>query len=130
MAQSGARVGLAVSLIALPDSLNPALIGAASFLSTRQHARRRTAAFTGAAFAVTLAGGLLLALGLGNLILSWLPKTGPTLRYALAIAAGVVLVAAGAGIWWRRRALASTPSAERGHGGGAGNAALLGAGVA
>src|SRR5437763_1908777 len=110
MAQSGASLALAVSAIALPDSLNPSLIGVATYLAARPNPRRRTAAFTAAAFAVTLAGGALLALGLGDLILSVVPKPDPTLKYALEIAAGVLLVLAGAGIWWRRLALVSEQS--------------------
>ena len=121
---------LAVSAIALPDSLNPSLIGVATYLAARPHPRRRTAAFTAAAFAVTLVGGLLLALGLGDLILSLVPKPSQTLKYALEITAGVLLVIAGAGMWWRRRALASEPSREQDAGAGAGASALLGAGVA
>ena len=132
MAQSGVSVALAVSAIALPDSLNPSLIGVATYLAASPHPRRRTAAFTAAAFAVTLAGGALLALGLGDLILSLVPKPSRTLKYALEIAVGVLLVIAGAVLWWRRRQLASEPSHGHGHGdgGGAGSAALLGAGVA
>ena len=128
MAQSGASVALAVSAIALPDSLNPSLIGVAIYLAARPHPRRRTAAFTAAAFAVTLAGGILLALGLGDLILALLPKPSQKLKYTLEVTVGVVLVIGGAVIWWRRRALASEPS--RGHEASGGNAVLLGAGVA
>ena len=130
MAQSGASVALAVSAIALPDSLNPSLIGVAIYLAARPHPRRRTALFTAAAFAVTVTGGVLLAVGLGDLILSIVPKPGPTLKYALEIVVGALLVIAGAVIWWRRRALGGDPSRKHGEDGGSGNAALLGAGVA
>ena len=130
MAQSGVSLALAVSAIALPDSLNPSLIGVATYLAASPHPRRRTAAFTAAAFAVTLAGGVLLALGLGDLILSLVPKPSRTLKYTLEIAVGALLVIAGAVLWWRRRSLASEPSHGHGDGGGAGSAALLGAGVA
>jgi cytochrome c biogenesis protein CcdA len=130
MAQSGASLALAVSAIALPDSLNPSLIGVAIYLAARPRPRRRTAVFTAAAFAVTLTGGVLLAVGLGDLILSLVPKPSQTLKYTLEIVVGVVLVIVGAVIWWRRRALASEPSREHGDGAGGGNAALLGAGVA
>ena len=67
MAQSSASLALAVSAIALPDSLNPSLIGVATYLAARPNPRRRTVAFTAAAFVVTLAGGALLAVGLGDL---------------------------------------------------------------
>ena len=70
-------LALAVVAIALPDSLNPSLIVAAIFLALGQHPFRRTLAFTLAAFVVTLAGGMLIALGLGDLILSLLPHPSP-----------------------------------------------------
>jgi Sap, sulfolipid-1-addressing protein len=130
MAQSEASLALTVSAIALPDSLNPSLIGVAIYLAARPNPRRQTAAFTAAAFAVTLAGGVLLALGLGDLILSIVPKPGQTLKYALEIAVGAALVIAGAGTWWRRRALAGGPSHRDVADTGTGGAAVLGAGVA
>src|SRR5947209_4755213 len=112
MAQPGVSVALAVSAIALPDSLNPSLIGVAIYLAARPHPRRRTAAFTGGAFVVTLAGGVLLAVGLGDLILSLVPKPSPTLKYVLEIAVGALLVIGGAVIWWRRRALGRQASGK------------------
>jgi cytochrome c biogenesis protein CcdA len=128
MAQSGASVAFAVSAIALPDSLNPSLIGVAIYLAARPHPRRRTAAFTAAAFAVTLAGGVLLALGLGDLIVSLVPKPSHMLKYTIETAVGVLLVVGGAVVWWRRGALAGEPS--RGHEARGGSAVLLGVGVA
>ena len=87
-------------------------------------------AFTCAAAAVTFAAGLALALGLGDLIISLLPKPGRTLKYSLIIAAGCVLAAGGAIVWFRRKALAghapSPESSSRSHG----SAVILGAGVA
>ena len=128
MARSDAGLALVVTMIALPDSLNPSLIGVAIYLAAQPRPGQRTAVFTAAAFAVTLAGGLLVALGVGDLILSLVPKPGPTLKYSLEVALGILLIVIGAGLWWRRRALVSEPS--RKPKGGTGNAALLGAGVA
>jgi len=71
-----------------------------------------------------------LAVGLGDLILSIVPKPGPTLKYTLEIVVGALLVIAGAVIWWRRQALGGDPSRKHGEDGGGGNATLLGAGVA
>ncbi len=130
MAQSEASLALAVSAIALPDSLNPSLIGVAIYLAARPNPRRQTAAFVAAAFAVTLGGGVLLALGLGDLILSLVPKPSQTLKYTLEIVVGVALVLAGAGTWWRRRALAGGTSHHDKAGTGTAAAAALGAGVA
>ena len=72
----------------------------------------------------------MLAVGLGDLILSIVPKPGPTLKYTLEIVVGALLVIAGAVIWWRRQALGGDPSRKHGEDGGGGNATLLGAGVA
>ena len=123
------KLALAVVLIALPDCINPTLIGAELFVATGAHPRRRTAMFTAAAIAVTLAFGLAFALGLGDLILSLVPKVGPAVKYALITAAGVVLTVGGTVVWIRRRALANSGSSQgpiHSHG----SAALIGAGVA
>lgn len=118
--------------IALPDSLNPTLIVGAVYLALGGHPFRRTLAFTLAAFAVTLAGGLVVALGLGDLILSLLPKLSRTLKYELLTALGMALMGGGAVIWWRRRSLAETepPSRQERTGRGGGSAWLVGAGIA
>jgi cytochrome c biogenesis protein CcdA len=123
------KLAAAVVMIALPDCINPTLIGAELFVATGGHPRRRTAMFTLAAFTVTLAFGLAFALGLGDLVLSLLPKVGPTVKYALIAAAGVVLTTGGAIVWFRRDALAGSQAPEtriRSHG----SSALIGAGIA
>lgn len=123
------KLAIAVVAIALPDCINPSLIGAELFVATGPDPRRRTVAFTLAAFAVTFAVGLALSLGLGDLILSVLPKPGRTLKYSLIAAAGLVLVVGGTVVWIRRRALASSdPTADRGR--SHGSAGMLGAGIA
>jgi cytochrome c biogenesis protein CcdA len=123
------KLALAVVMIALPDCINPTLIGAELFVATGGHPRRRTAMFTLAAFTVTLVFGLAFALGLGDLVLSLLPKVGPTVKYALIIAAGVVLTVGGTVVWLRRDALGASQAPEariRSHG----SSALIGAGIA
>jgi cytochrome c biogenesis protein CcdA len=123
------KLAVAVVAIALPDCINPSLIGAELLVATGPRPRQRTVAFTLAAFAVTLAVGLALSLGLGDLILSVLPKPGRSLKYALIAAAGLVLVVGGTVVWIRRKALASsepTDARRRSHG----SAGLLGAGIA
>jgi cytochrome c biogenesis protein CcdA len=123
------KLTLAVVAIALPDCVNPTLIGGQLLVATRAHPRRQTTAFAIGAFVVTLAFGLALALGLGDLILSVVPKPGPTVKYALVTAAGLALVLGGAVVMLQRRRLASTePSSKRGSPHGA--AGLIGAGLA
>ena len=116
--------------IAAPDSLNPSLIVAAVFLTLGAHPIRRSLVFTITAFVVTLAGGLAIALGLGDLILSLLPKLSRTAKYDVIIAVGVLVMCGGAVIWWRRKALASEPSDAHRDPQQGGSAVLLGAGIA
>ena len=125
------NLAIAVGAIALPDSVNPSLILAALYLAAGPHPRRRTAAFAATAFAVTFAGGLVVALGLGDLILSIVPKPGHTLKYSLILAAGVVLLIGAVVIWALRDTLArrTSPQAEKARAPG-GSAVLLGAGIA
>ena len=76
--------------------------------------------------------GLALALGLGDLILSFLPKPKPTVKYALLTAAGVVLLVGGPTVWLRRKSLgrpASSAEAQR-EPSGPGSPVLVGSGIA
>jgi cytochrome c biogenesis protein CcdA len=123
------KLAVAVVAIALPDCINPTLIGGELFVATGSHPRRRTALFTLSAWTVTFLFGLAFALGLGDFILSRVPKPGPTLKYSLIGAAGVVLIVGGAGVWIRRRALVEQDAKEQrreSHG----SSGLLGAGIA
>lgn len=125
-------LALAVVAIALADSLNPSLIVGAVYLALGPNPVRGTLAFSLAAFAVTLAGGVLVAVGLGDLILSLLPKLSRTLKYELMTALGLAIVVSGAVIWWRRDSLADSepPSQRTAAHTGDGSALLLGAGIA
>lgn len=119
----------AVVAVALPDSLNPTLILAAVYLALGPHPLRSTAAFTTAAFLVTLAGGLLVAIGLGDLVLSLVPKPSKTVKFGVFTGLGVALVCGAVVIWWRRGSLAeSKPPSHRAPTGG--SPVLMGAGVA
>ena len=70
---SDGQAAIAVVATALPDSVKPSLITAASAEAASRRRLRRTAPFTAAAFTVTLAGGVVVALGLKDLILAALP---------------------------------------------------------
>lgn len=123
-------LALAVVAIALPDSLNPSLIVAAAYLALGSHPVRRPLVFTITTFVVTLAGGLAIALGLGDLILSLLPKLSHTAKWDVITVVGVLVMCGGAVIWWRRGALAGDPG-DRGREHDEGSSAvLLGAGIA
>jgi cytochrome c biogenesis protein CcdA len=121
---------LAVVAIALPDSINPSLIAAELVVAGGPRPGPRALVFSCAAWAVTFAFGVALALGLGDLISSLVPHPSHTVKYSLLTAAGIVVAAGGVAVWIRRRALA-------GHAPQAGSGALshrapalLGAGVA
>lgn len=123
------KLALTIVAIALPDCINPSLIGAELFVATGAHPRRRVTLFTLAALAVTFVFGVAMALGLGDLVLSLVPKPGPTVKYALITAAGAVLVLGGGVIWLRRTTLASSgPAGDRHMSDG--SPALIGAGIA
>lgn len=122
-------LALAIIAIALPDSLNPSLIVAAVYLALGTHPLRRTLAFTISAFVVTLAGGLAIALGLADLILSLLPKPSHAVKWGVITAVGVFVMCGGGVIWCRRDALAGAPESQHKPSKG-GSPVLLGAGIA
>jgi cytochrome c biogenesis protein CcdA len=123
------KLSLAVIAIALPDCINPSLIGGELLVATGSRPRWRTATFTLAAWTVTFLFGLAFALGLGDLILSLVPKPTATVKYALITAAGVVLSLGAAGVWIRRNSLVGKePAPDRSRSGG--SAGLIGAGIA
>jgi cytochrome c biogenesis protein CcdA len=123
------KLTLTIVLIALPDCLNPSLIGGQLLVATRSRPTRGVAAFMVGAWTITFLFGLGVALGLGDLILSLVPKPGASVKYSLEAAAGVVMIAGGVILVIRRHALtASAPSASKLAGGR--SAALVGAGLA
>jgi cytochrome c biogenesis protein CcdA len=120
-------VGLVVS-VAFADSLNPSTIGPALYLGTGPSPTRRVLGFTAGVFAVFLAGGLLVALGPGELLLSLVPRPSARTKHAVEAAVGAALAIAGAVVWAKRRALAARPLPGRNMSGG--SALLLGGGIA
>ncbi|HTX30417.1 MAG TPA: GAP family protein [Solirubrobacteraceae bacterium] len=90
--------------IGLADSINPSTIAPALYLASGERPRSRVAEFTLAVFVVYLAGGALIALGLGGLIRHAVPDIDVrrTVRYSGELLAGVLLLA-GAALMWRRR---------------------------
>lgn len=94
-------IGLAVS-IGIADSLNPTTIAPALYLATAERARGRVIEFTLGVFAVYLFGGLAIALGPGQLLLSLVPHPGRHLSYVLEIVAGAAMLTAAAFLWGYR----------------------------
>jgi cytochrome c biogenesis protein CcdA len=101
-------VGLVVS-VALADSLNPSTVGPALYLAIGPSPVRRVLAFTAGVFAILLAGGLFVALGPGELLLSLVPRPGPTTRHVAEVLSGVAMVVTSIVLWVKRRTLAARP---------------------
>jgi cytochrome c biogenesis protein CcdA len=108
-----AELVVAITLIALPDSLNPSLILTELVLAGGPHPRRGTAVFTLAAMTTTFVGGLAVAFGLGELIVSVVPKPSATLKDVLAVGVGAALTIAGVGLWLRRNRTAAQVDVDR-----------------
>lgn len=124
-------LSLVVAAIALPDSINPSLILTDLFLAAGPHPVRRTITFALAVFVVTTVGGVLIMLGLVELVRSLLPRLSSDVKYALITAGGVSLVLGGAGIWLKREALTRRRSSSTKQSGRQdGSAALMGSGIA
>jgi cytochrome c biogenesis protein CcdA len=108
-------IGLVVS-IGLADSLNPTTIAPALYLASGEHARRQVIEFTLGVFIVYLVGGVAVALGPGQLLLSLIPKPGIEARHIIETVAGAALIVAAALLWRHRDRLASrklpTPSRQ------------------
>jgi cytochrome c biogenesis protein CcdA len=97
-------IGIVIS-IGLADSLNPTTLAPALVLATGEHGsgRHEVGRFLLGVFGVYLLGGLLIALGAGELVLDIVPKPGPRTGQILEVIAGAVLLVAG-GLLWRHRA--------------------------
>src|SRR5579859_1746933 len=88
--------------IGLADSINPSTIAPALYLASGARARLRVAEFTLSVFLVYLFGGVLIALGPGQLLRAVLPHPDYEDRAVAEIVAGVVLLIASV-LMWRRR---------------------------
>lgn len=93
--------------VGVADSVNPATIVAALYLAGGERPRRSVSQFTAAVFAAYLLGGLAIALGPGQLIISSVPKPGPVARSIGEIAVGSVMLATAGLLWAGRRRLAA-----------------------
>ncbi|MGO9971488.1 MAG: GAP family protein [Solirubrobacteraceae bacterium] len=98
-------VGLVVS-IGLADALNPTTIGPGLYLAGGHGGRRRVAEFTLAVFAVYLAGGVAIALGPGQLLLSAFAHPLREAAHVLEIVVGAAMLGVACFLWWRRSWLA------------------------
>lgn len=120
------RIGVAIS-VGLADSLNPSTVGPALYLATAHRGVWRVAQFTFGVFSVNFAGGLLLTIGPGRLLLNLAPHPQGTVRHVIELVAGIVLLGAAAALWVGRRSLAERELPGRG--GGGGSALIAGASI-
>ena len=80
-------VGLVLS-VGLADSLNPTTVTPGLYLATVPRPVVRVAQFTTGVFAVNLAGGLVLTLGPGRLLLGLIPHPHRTAKHVIELVAG------------------------------------------
>ena len=121
------RIGVAIS-VGLADSLNPSTVGPALYLATVRERVWRVAQFTIGVFSVTFAGGLVLTIGPGRLLLGLVPHPQGTVRHVIELVAGVVLLIVAVALWLGRRSLARRGLPGRSEGGG--SALIAGASIA
>ena len=121
---------VAVVAIALPDCINPSLIGADLLVAAGPRPGPRTTAFALAALLTTFLLGIAIAFGLAALVTSLLPSPSDTLKFALLTAVGVILAIGGVLVWAGRRRLAASQGPKKRRITSTGSAALLGAGIA
>jgi cytochrome c biogenesis protein CcdA len=98
---------LLVVSVGLADSVNPSTLAPALVLVAQPRGGRSVALFTLGVFGVSLAGGLVLLLGPGQLILSALPHPDPHTRAVVEVAGGALLVVLGVATWLGRERLAA-----------------------
>jgi cytochrome c biogenesis protein CcdA len=108
-------IGLVVS-IGLADSLNPTTIAPALYIALGEQARGRVIRFTVGVFVVYLLGGVIIALGPGELLLSLIPRPDGRTRWILETVAGVAMLVGAAYLWRNRERLSrrELPEAEAG----------------
>jgi cytochrome c biogenesis protein CcdA len=119
-------ISIAIS-IGLADSLNPSTIVPALYLASGERPREAVTKFTAGVFLVYFLGGVLFAVGPGQLVLALVPQPGRQARNVLEMLAGLAMLAAAAMLWRHRRRLTSheLPRPRR----SGRSSALLGAGI-
>jgi cytochrome c biogenesis protein CcdA len=107
------QLGVMIS-VGLADSLTPSTIGPALYLATGRKRAWRVAQFTAGFFAVNFAGGLVLMIGPGRLLLGLVPHPQGTVRHVIELVAGVVLILAAVVLFMGRQRLARRELPGRG----------------
>jgi cytochrome c biogenesis protein CcdA len=103
---------LLVVSVGLADAINPTTLAPALLLATAPDGAKAVGRFTLGVFAVSLAGGLVLLLGPGQLILSALPHPDARAKAAAEAIGGVVLLGLATVTWIHRERIASRLAKE------------------
>jgi cytochrome c biogenesis protein CcdA len=119
---------LLVVSVGLADAVNPSTLAPAFLIVTGADAVRRLARFTLGVFLVSLAGGVALVLGPGQLLLNALPHPEPHEKAIVQLVGGLILVALAVGLWLGRHKLGERLNASESANGDKG-AFALGAGI-
>ena len=90
--------------VGLADSLNPSTVGPGLYLATLEKRVWRLIEFTIGVFSVTFAGGLVLVIGPGRLLLGLVPHPQGTVRHVIELVAGIVLLILAVALWRGGRA--------------------------
>jgi cytochrome c biogenesis protein CcdA len=98
-------IGIVVS-IGLADSLNPTTVAPALYLATGAHPRAQVAKFTLGVFLVYMVGGLAIAFGPGQLLLSLVPHPRNHVVHAIEVIAGAAMIIGSIYLWRNRHRLA------------------------
>ncbi|MEA2421730.1 MAG: Sap, sulfolipid-addressing protein [Thermoleophilaceae bacterium] len=120
---------LLVMSVGLADSINPSTLAPALLIATGPCAVRRLGRFTMGVFAVSLAAGVALLLGPGQLLLDALPHPEPHEKAIAELVGGLLLVALAAALWLGRHRLARRLSRQGSDEGPERGALALGAGI-
>jgi cytochrome c biogenesis protein CcdA len=92
--------------IGLVDSANPATIAPAFYIAAGPGGAKSLAGFIGGVFVTNLAAGLLIALGPGQFLMSFIPHPGAHAKHLLELVAGLVLLVLAVVLWLQRRRVA------------------------
>jgi cytochrome c biogenesis protein CcdA len=111
------RVLIVAISVGLADSINPSTVGPAIYLATGRRPVGAVSLFTLGVFLVNLAGGVLLTIGPGRLLLELIPHPRGTPRHVIELVAGLVLIGVAVALWLGRRRLARKELPGRGGGG-------------
>jgi cytochrome c biogenesis protein CcdA len=104
-------IGLCIS-IGLADSVNPTTIAPALYLATADRPRERVIEFTIGVFLVYFVGGVAIALGPGQLLLSLVPQPDHEARATIEIVAGGAMLLAALWLWRHRERLSDRKPPE------------------